>query len=101
RGDYVDLVPDGYAGTSGELSYSYVEQDRKSEPATLRAPAEPGAYRIRYVLQAPDARRVTASVPLGVTPATAMVALPPKVGTGAEVSVAWAGPANRGDYVDL
>ena len=101
RGDYVDLVPDGYAGTSGELSYSYVEQDRKSEPATLRAPAEPGAYRIRYVLQAPDARRVTASVPLGVTPATAMVALPPKVGAGAEVTVAWAGPANRGDYVDL
>lgn len=101
EGDYIDLVPAGHEETSGELSYSYLKRDQSSEPATLRAPGEPGTYQLRYVLEAPGAKKVTVSIPLLVTQATASVALPPKVDAGAMVSVAWRGPNNQNDYVDL
>ena len=101
EGDYVDLVPVGHEEISGEVSYFYVNQDQPIEPAKLHAPAEPGTYQLRYVLEAPDAKKVMASVPLVVTQATAAVALPPQIGAGMSVSVAWRGPNNQGDYVDL
>ncbi|MBD9375078.1 VWA domain-containing protein [Rhizobium sp. ARZ01] len=101
QGDYVDLVPAGHQETSGEISYFYVARDQASGPGKLQAPAEPGAYQLRYVLEAPDAKKVMISVPLVVTPATATIALPPKIGAGADVSVAWTGPRNSGDYIDL
>ena len=49
--DYVDIVPTGYKPTSGELSYGYT---RHGNPATLRAPGEPGEYQLRYVWTAPQ-----------------------------------------------
>lgn len=101
EGDYVDLVPAGHVETSGELGYFYVKREQESGPGKLQAPAEPGAYQLRYILEAPDAKKVMASIPLEVTRATASVALPPRVGAGASVSVAWRGPNNQGDYVDL
>ncbi|MBS3647344.1 VWA domain-containing protein [Pseudaminobacter sp. 19-2017] len=101
EGDYVDLVPAGHEQASGEISYFYVSRDPSSGPGKLHAPAEPGTYQLRYVLEAPDAKKVMVSVPLVVTQATASVALPPQIGAGTSVSVAWRGPNNQGDYVDL
>ena len=62
-GDYVDLVKKGHAETSGELSYFYADRESSSE---LTAPAEPGDYEIRYVLEAPGGRQVLARRPLRV-----------------------------------
>jgi Ca-activated chloride channel family protein len=101
EGDYVDLVPAGHEQTSGEISYFYVSRDPSSESGRLHAPAEPGTYQLRYVLEASDAKKVMVSVPLVVTQAAASVALPPQIGAGTSVSVAWSGPNNQGDYVDL
>ena len=65
--DYVDLVPEGYAETSGELSYFYTAD--VEGPGLLTAPDVPGTYRVRYILQGPNGRRaVLDSVTLTVSP---------------------------------
>lgn len=98
QGDYIDIVPEGHQETSGELSYDYLE---KGANAVLRAPGAAGRYALRYVLEAPDGRRVLVSVPLAVTEAEASVAFPPAVMAGTDIDVAWKGPAGAGDYVDI
>ncbi|MEP1515396.1 MAG: VWA domain-containing protein [Nitratireductor sp.] len=97
-GDYVDIVPDGYEKTNGELSYAYTEA---GNPARLKAPGDPGRFELRYVLQAPEGRKVLLAVPLEVTEAVASVAFPVDVEAGSVLSVSWSGPAADGDYVDL
>lgn len=97
-GDYIDIVPEGYGEFSGELSYFYVES---GNPARIRAPGKPGNYRLRYVLEAPDGRKMLASVPLKVVEAHATLAFPPTAVAGTGIDVAWTGPAADGDYVDL
>ena len=44
--DYITIVPAG-AKDSDYLSYSYTSN---GSPATLKAPAKPGNYEIRYIL---------------------------------------------------
>ncbi|MFN0058073.1 MAG: hypothetical protein ACKVX7_06415 [Planctomycetota bacterium] len=61
--DYIDLVPKGHAPTSGELTYFYT---RVGPTGKLTAPAKPGDYEIRYVLDAPGGRLVLARAPLTV-----------------------------------
>jgi Ca-activated chloride channel family protein len=97
-GDYVDIVPEGYAETSGELAYAYV---RDGATLALRAPGNPGRYQMRYLLEAPGGREVLATVPLQVDPATATLAFPPTAEVGSEIAVYWTGPAGQGDYIDL
>lgn len=97
-GDYVDIVPAGHAELSGELSYVYVEQ---GNPARIRAPRDVGAYQLRYLLDAPDGRRLLVSVPLDITEANATLAFPPSVVAGTPIDVSWTGPAGPGDYIDV
>ena len=63
QGDYVDLVPKGFANTSGELSYFYTSI---GPSGSLTAPDKAGDYEIRYVLEAPGGRRILATAPLKV-----------------------------------
>lgn len=63
--DYIDLVPQGHSETSGELAYFYVAQSEDGT-AKLTAPEKPGAYELRYVLEAPGGRRVLTRVPITV-----------------------------------
>ncbi len=62
-GDYVDLVKKGYPQTSGELSYFYTDRESSSE---LTAPAAPGEYEIRYILEAPGGRQILIRRPVRV-----------------------------------
>ena len=62
-GDYVDLVPEGYTNTSGELSYGYTTD---GPTVTLKAPDKAGAYTLRYVLQAQGGRTVVVTKPVSV-----------------------------------
>lgn len=97
-GDYIDVVPKGYAETSGEITYAYTSS---GNPATFSAPGAPGDYEIRYVLEGPGGRKVLASAPLTVTAATATLAAPDSAGKGESVIVTYEGPKRAGDYVDL
>ncbi len=63
HGDYVDLVPKGFAKTSGELSYFYTSS---GPSGSLKAPDQSGDFEIRYVLEAPGGRRILATAPLKV-----------------------------------
>ncbi|MCF4165612.1 VWA domain-containing protein [Zavarzinia compransoris] len=83
HGDYVDLVPEGYTDTSGELSYFYTRD--VSGPGTLTAPDAPGTYQVRYILEGPNGKRVAiATASLSVSPGAAAV---PAIDGGAAAAV--------------
>ena len=94
-GDYVTVVAAG-APEGAWMSYAYTS---RGSPANLTAPAEPGAYEVRYVTG--QASATLASVPVTVTAVTASVAAPAEVGAGADFAVDWRGPDNASDYVTI
>jgi len=98
RGDYIDIVPEGHAATSGELTYAYTSS---GTPAKISAPGRAGTYEVRYVAEGPGGRKVIASQPLSVTTAVATLKPPGNAAPGAKVKVEWTGPKRRGDYIDL
>ena len=98
KGDYIDIVPKAYSEFSGELSYAYVET---GNPVSIRAPGKAGDYKLRYVLEAPDGRKLLTEVPLTVVEAQASLAFPPTVMAGTMLDINWTGPAAAGDYIDL
>ncbi|ARU59064.1 von Willebrand factor A [Oleiphilus messinensis] len=97
--DYIDLVPQGYTDTAGELSYFYTKS--APESGSLRAPAKPGNYTVRYILQASDGREVLTRQDILVEDVEARLTLAQSVSMGAALEVSWNGPDGKGDYIDL
>ncbi len=98
-GDYIDIVPRGTTTASGEIDYAYT---RNAIPvAKLRAPTTPGDYDVRYLVQLTGERKVNATAPLTVSAATATLTVPPQAEAGEPLTIAWAGPAGAGDYLDI
>jgi Ca-activated chloride channel family protein len=97
--DYIDVVPRGFADTSGEISYAYVRNSNGT--VTVRAPTTAGEYDVRYVLDLSGARSVKMAAPLTVSGAQATLQAPAAAETGQALNVAWTGPNGPGDYVDL
>ena len=95
----MDLVPQGYTQTSGEITYFYTRD--VGENAALTAPVEPGDYELRYVMEAAHQRRVMAAHALTVEAAQASLEVPQQVASGEVFTVTWSGPATDNDYVDL
>jgi Ca-activated chloride channel family protein len=98
KDDYVDLVKQGHKPTYGELSYFYTDS---GSPAQLQAPASPGNYQLRYVLQAPDGRQVLHQIPLAVEDITASLAFESTAEVAVKIPVYWTGPNNQDGYIDL
>lgn len=98
-GDYIDLVPRGYAQTSGEATYFYVKDG--IPVGKLRMPTAAGEYDVRYVLQLASERKVKATAPLTVTEATATLTVPPKAESAEPIQVTYQGPGGEGDYIDV
>lgn len=99
NGGYIDLVPEGYTETHGEISYFYLKDH--AENGALLAPVHPGKYQIRFVMDGAGGRKVVDSRPVTITAAQASITAPPKATTGTSVEVQWTGPNRDGDYVDL
>jgi len=95
RQDYVTIVPAG-ADEGSEGNYFRVRDDAEN---MLVAPAEPGLYEVRYVLQ--EGRRTMASAPVEVVEAELGIAAPQQVTTGAKFSVTWSASIHRQDYVTI
>lgn len=96
--DYIDLVETDYNKTSRSMSWSYTAE---GAPRELRAPSEPGVYKVRYVWLGANKRMVIAEAPIEVTDAEAAIFAPESVGIGKEFEIQWRGPDNNNDYVDL
>jgi Ca-activated chloride channel family protein len=93
--DYLTIVEAG----AREGAYTSYEYTRRGSPVTLTAPAEPGAYEVRYVTGREENTLV--SVPVTVTAVSASLAAPASVGAGERFEVAWEGPDNPRDYVTI
>lgn len=98
-GDYIDLVPRGFAETRNEITYAYVRDSNGA--VTVRAPTAPGDYDVRYVVELPDGRKAKAVTPLTVTAAQASLQGPATATGGEALSVQWTGPDGPGDYIDI
>ncbi|MFW6093467.1 MAG: vWA domain-containing protein, partial [Pseudomonadota bacterium] len=93
--DYVTVVPadtprDEYA------DYIRVKDDRSG---TLTAPGEPGAYEVRYQLQASG--RAVSSAPVAVVEESVSLSAPDSVAAGADLAVRWDNSINPRDYVTI
>ncbi|MEM7568529.1 MAG: VWA domain-containing protein [Pseudomonadota bacterium] len=96
--DYIDIVPRGQTNTTEQLTYRWT---RNGNPAELKLPGNPGEYDVRYVLSAPDGKRVLASAPLTLNDVEVALDFPASVPMGAPLEVSWTGPGGPNDYVDI
>ncbi len=93
--DYIAIVPAGAdAGTLA--NYRAIN---KHDSFDLTAPADPGMYEIRYILNV-DSRTV-ASRPIEVADPQVTLQTPETALTGAEIPVSWAGTVNAKDYITI
>lgn len=94
-GDYITIVPrdlpDGRYGNNSTVS--------GGSPTKVLAPIEPGACEIRFM--SGQGARVFARRPIEIVAAEVTLSAPESVVAGAEVSIAWTGPKNSGDYITI
>ncbi|WP_158541682.1 VWA domain-containing protein [Pelagibacterium lacus] len=91
--DWVVIVPSG-ADEGTSRGYRRVESH---DSIALRAPAEPGLYEVRYVLD--EGNRTLASTPVEVVAAEQTVSAPATVTFGTEFTVSWGETINPRDWV--
>ncbi len=93
--DYVAIVPLGSdAGTFG--NYQNVGNN---EATNLSAPADPGLYELRYILNVD--KRTVASRQIEVTDPQVVLQVPETALTGAAFEVSWSGTVNTQDYINI
>lgn len=97
--DWVGVVPAG-APASEYLSSAW-DHVRGASQMTLRVPAVPGAYEVRYVRDAADGSTVLASSPVTAAAGPVAIEAPASVAAGASFTVTASGPRLDGDYVDF
>ena len=95
KGDYVTIVAKG----TPQGQYGDYRQTRNGSPVKLRAPDALGEHEVRYIQG--GSKRILASAPVRLTAIEATLDAPQEVPAGAEVSVDWTGPDNRGDYITI
>lgn len=92
--DQIRLTKVG-APANDRLAYAYLSKN----PAALTAPDEAGEYEIRYVTG--QAKLILASRRISVGGTSAAVTPPAEVPAGALLSIAWEGPNNAGDVINV
>ncbi len=98
EGDYIDLVRVGHTKTQGQLHYNWTHKSKEGA-VTLRAPAHPGKYDIRYIASTSAGRAVLSTATMEVIDAKAEVILPPSAIVGEKFEISWTGPMHKNDFV--
>ncbi|SDY61736.1 VWA domain-containing protein [Citreimonas salinaria] len=94
--DFVTVVPAG--ADEGTVEDHVRVRDNESD--SLRAPADPGLYEVRYVLE--EGRRTLASTPIEVTEPQVQVTATDTVRAGDEIEISWSGDVpHPGDYITI
>ncbi len=84
----------------GSPAGSYLDYARPTGATSvveLRAPAEPGEYEVRYVLN--ESEQVLASRSIRITAATSAIEAPAQAEAGTTITVKASGPAGDGDWI--
>ena len=97
--DWVAIVPEG-ASASEYLSGAWDNVEGASSK-TVRVPAVPGRYEVRYIREAADGTTILASLPLSVTERAISFEAPSSVAAGEAFTVRTDGPNLEGDYLDF
>ncbi|MCB1233024.1 MAG: hypothetical protein KDN19_22455, partial [Verrucomicrobiae bacterium] len=95
QGDYVTIVEKG-AEIGKYRDYFYTKNTES--PGKLRAPETAGEHEIRFMTQG---GKMLTSAPIVVGAANATLKAPESAIGGAEVTVEWAGPANKSDFLAI
>ncbi len=85
-----DQTPDSYLG------FAYVQ---RGNPAKLRAPADPGAYEVRYILG--RGAKLLARASVTVQPVSAKIEAPAAVKAASRFTARWQGPGNPDDLITI
>ncbi|XGA81100.1 VWA domain-containing protein [Halomonas sp. CH40] len=93
--DYITIVEAG----APEGSYTDYERTRTGSTVTLDAPAEPGDYEVRYVIQ--QSGRTLESVPVSVGAGDVSLSIEGTPEVGGVVTVNWQGPGRYEDFIQI
>ncbi|HEU5079071.1 MAG TPA: hypothetical protein VFT72_07645 [Opitutaceae bacterium] len=93
--DYITIV----APDAPPAKYDHYTATSAGSPLEVTAPIQPGRYEVRYIAE--RSKTVLGRAQLDVTPAGATLDAVDEVLLGSQVSVAWTGPDNEGDYVTI
>ena len=93
--DWITIVPVG-AEEGDYLAFQRVQGDDSVE---IRAPADPGLYEVRYVLD--EGSKTLASTPVEVVEAEQTVSAPASVTFGTEFTVTWSETVNPRDWITI
>lgn len=93
--DYITIVPVG----THEGEYGNYITVRDKSKGTIKAPAEPGMYEVRYVLR--EGNKTLATEMIEVAPPEVAVSGPESVATGAKFEASWTGTVNNQDYITI
>ncbi|MEQ8598333.1 MAG: VWA domain-containing protein [Devosia sp.] len=93
--DWITIVPVG-ADEGDYLAFQRVQGDDSVE---IRAPADPGLYEVRYVLD--EGSKTLASTPVEVVEAEQTVSAPASVTFGTEFTVTWSETVNPRDWITI
>ncbi|MBF7052555.1 VWA domain-containing protein [Halomonas sp. KAO] len=93
--DYITIVEAG----APEGSYTDYVRTSRGSPVTLDAPAEPGEYEVRYVIQ--QSGRTLASLPVSVGAGEVSLAIEGSPEAGGVIKVNWQGPGRYEDVIQV
>jgi len=93
--DYITIVEAGAA----EGSYTGYWRTNRGSPAQLDAPAEPGEYELRYVIN--RSGRTLSSVPVTVGVGEVGLTVVGEVEAGGVVMIEWTGPGRYEDFIQI
>ncbi|HSH57131.1 MAG TPA: vWA domain-containing protein [Halomonas sp.] len=93
--DYITIVEAG----ADEGSYTDYVRTSQGSPVTLDAPAEPGDYEVRYVIQ--QSGRTLTSLPVSVGAGEISLAIEGSPEAGGVIKVNWQGPGRYEDLIQI
>lgn len=98
-GNYDDLITLARPGMPGDRDAGSSVNINTGNPVKIQAPGEPGEYEIRYILF--QGRKIIASAPITLKPATASIKAPAQVKAGSDFLVEWQGPGGWDDFLTI
>ena len=95
KNDYISIAKPNQDGRH----YEHYVYTRGNKPVTLKLPAQPGDYQIRYILA--EGQRILESVDVTVKDVSASVTAQETAKIGEPIEVEFVGPYNDGDFISV